>query len=348
MKNSKGGALGWALAGWTVLAACSGCADDTAAPHSSKRSANTGAAGSKASAAKPAEKYGAPLKVSITVPDVEPGVEGTRCVQVRLGNKAPLNIGRIHNRLRSHSHHFILSLVEDPAATERELFECPPFRAPLTGAPLTITQKADENIQLPDGVGYALGADQLMHLELHYINPDSETTDVTAEAEIYPLAGDEPIQQAGFLVVGNLNIEIPPMSEHSSGEVFAAQPAGLDKAHYYAITGHTHRFGTGIRVGFADTGTADPNWLYEPKPFEWDSPPVEYLDPPMQVPEGGGFRFNCDWKNPTDQTIRYGESALTEMCFFWAYYYPRDPMQKVVLAGIDQSMYAKDAGMAQH
>ena len=35
-----------------------------------------------------------------------------------------------------------------------------------------------------------------MHLELHYINPDSNTADVTAEAELYPLVENEEIQQA--------------------------------------------------------------------------------------------------------------------------------------------------------
>jgi hypothetical protein len=303
----------------------------------------SGRSGNKAGAV---DKFAAPLKVSITVPDVAPGVEGTRCVKVRLGNTSALNIGRIHNTLRAHSHHFVLSMVENPAETEQALFECPPFRAPLVGAPLTVTQKSEENIVLPDGVGYAIAPNQLLHLELHYINPDSDTSDVTAEAELYPLAGDEPVQQAGFLVVGNLNISIPPRSEHSSGDVFAAQPPGLEAAHYYALTGHTHRFGTSVRVGVADTMAADTTWLYKPQTFDWDAPPVEYLDPPVQVPEGGGFRLRCDWNNPTDQTITYGESALTEMCFFWAYYYPRDPMQRVVLAGFDTSMYAKDGGMA--
>jgi len=76
--------------------------------------------------------------------------------------------------------------------------------------------------------------------------------------------------------------------------------------------------------------------------FDWESPPVTYLDPIVQIPAGGGFRFRCDWDNPTDDTLKYGESALTEMCFFWAYYYPRHPEQQVILAGLEDSMYAKD------
>src|SRR4051812_34139143 len=82
---------GLALAFCGALSAGSGCADeapDQGAPES-MRNASAGTAG-KVSAVQPETKsgkqYGAPLKVSITVPDVAPGVEGTRCVQVRLGN----------------------------------------------------------------------------------------------------------------------------------------------------------------------------------------------------------------------------------------------------------------------
>ena len=185
-----------------------------------------------------------------------------------------------------------------------------------------------------------------MHLELHYINPSAETIDVTADADLYPLLGDEPIQEAGFFVVGNLNINIPPHAQgHSSGDTFALQPQALEGAQYYAFTGHTHRLGTAVRIGVADSKSAETSWIYDPQPFNWDAPQVVYLDAPLQVPAGGGFHLECTWDNPTNDTIHYGESALTEMCFFWAYYYPRVTPQQVVLAGFDDSIYAKDAGM---
>jgi hypothetical protein len=286
---------------------------------------------------------GEPLHLSITVPKVGPGVEGTRCVKVRLPNDAPVNIARIHNTLTPDTHHLVLSVVEDPTQDEQALFECPPFRAPLVGAPLTITQKRDEQITLPKGVGYALEAHQLMHLELHYINTGTETVDVAAQADLYPITGDEPIQQAGFLIVGIVDLSIPPKSEYTTGDIFVAQPTELEDATYYAVTGHTHRLGTSVHVGTSDSQDADVNWVYRPDPFNWDAPPVEYLDPGVKLPPGGGFHFSCDWNNTTDDTVKYGESALTEMCFFWTYYYPRHAEQKVILVGVENSMY-KDAG----
>ena len=292
------------------------------------------------------ERLGAPFHVSMKVNDIAPGTEGTRCLKVRLGNDAPVNIGRISNKLSAHTHHFVLSYVPDPAEQEAPAFDCMPFRAPLAGGPLTVTQKAEERIELPEGVGFTLAGNQLMHLEIHYINPGTEATDVMAEANLFPLNGDAPIQEAGFFIVGNLNINIPPHTQaHSSGDTFAAQPTVLEGVHYYAFTGHTHRFGQSVRVGVADSKSAETRWVYEPRPFNWDAPEVEYLEHPLQVPAGGGFHLQCTWDNPTDSTIHYGESALTEMCFFWAYYYPRVAQQQVVLAGFENSMYAKDGGM---
>jgi len=35
----------------------------------------------------------------------------------------------------------------------------------------------------------------------------------------------------------------------------------------------------------------------------------------------------CEWNNRSDQTVRFGTSVDSEMCFFWAYYFPsRGPL----------------------
>jgi hypothetical protein len=47
-----------------------------------------------------------------------------------------------------------------------------------------------------------------------------------------------------------------------------------------------------------------------------------YQDPPIVIPDGGGFRFTCDYNNAGNTDVKFGESANDEMCFFWAYYYP--------------------------
>lgn len=287
--------------------------------------------------AAPAVVFGEPLRLSIKVPGVPPGTEGTKCLRVGLGNDAPIHVAKIHNTLSQSSHHFVVSTVEDPTVTEAPLFDCPPFRAPLTGAPLVITQKHDDVTTMPNGVAYAIAANQLMHLELHYINTGSETADIEAVSDLYPVDGSSGnLQEASFLLIGNLDISIPPHTSYSTGPAFQPLPAGFEGVNFYALTGHTHRFGTNVTVGVAASSSADVKMLYEPQPFKWDEPVVTHLSPTVTVPNGGGFSFQCDWYNPTDNTVTFGESALAEMCFFWAYYYPRRPGSRLLLLGLDK------------
>ena len=287
----------------------------------------------------------APLRLSITVPAVPAGVEGTKCIRTYLGNDQPLKVGKIHNVLSASSHHFILSTVDDATLTDAPLFDCQPFRAALSGAPLTITQKSDDTVLLPDGVAYTLAPNQLMHLELHYINLSTETRDIEAKAELFPIEDTgKPLQEASFLLIGDLDISIPPNSKHSTGPVYQPLPDAFAGVNFYALTGHTHRFGTDVRVGTAESATASVTSLYAPTDFNWAEPELLRLNPMAHVPAGGGFSYQCDWDNTTGDTVTYGESALDEMCFFWAYYYPKKDASRLLLTGANQAS-GSDAGV---
>jgi hypothetical protein len=279
-----------------------------------------------------------PLRASITVPQVAAEEEGTVCVQVRLDNAEPVNVVRLHNTLSMASHHFIVSKVTDPAGTEEPLTPCVPFRGAIRGAPLTITQKHDDEIVLPPGVSYGLGAAQILNLELHYLNATDAPLDVVATTELYVAPADAELQEASVLLVGTGDIAIDPHTTDSSGVKFTALPQGMEGVRFFAITGHTHRFGTNVEVSSAASDGQAQALLYAPVPFLWDAPEMKQLEPAIEVPAGGGFSFECEWNNTSDAVIGFGESALAEMCFFWAYYYPRKPVTNVLLDGLDLSV----------
>jgi hypothetical protein len=279
-------------------------------------------------------ELGEPFRIAIDVPDVKPGEEGTKCLKIRLGNDGAAKIGKVHNTLAASSHHLVVSAVEDPAEEEAALVDCAPFRAVLIGAPFTVTQKHDDVITMPDGVGFPVIANQLMHLEMHYINTGTEVADVHAESELFPITHDEDVQEASFLLVGNLDITIPPNMVKENPPAFVAVPDAFAGVTFYAATGHTHRFGTEARLATASDADDEGSVIYDPQPFTWNEAALKYYDPPFQVPSGGGFRFSCKWENPTTETIKFGESALDEMCFFWTYYYPRREGSRTLLTGV--------------
>ncbi|MEQ9322736.1 MAG: hypothetical protein RIF41_26455 [Polyangiaceae bacterium] len=255
--------------------------------------------------------------------DVQPGVENTQCVIMRLGNPEPIKVGRIHNNLEL-SHHLI---VYTSSETEEVLepFDCSPFLDtldPTKGSPLMVSQKAEDTLQLPDGVGFALEANQMLRLELHYINASTAPQSITATSEMTTLTEGEFQDEAGFLFVGNPDISIPPMSSATLGPTFFAVPADYADVSFFAITGHTHQWGTDVRIDTADANGAVQDSVYAPTDFDWEQPPTVVHDPVFTLPQDGGFSFTCEWNNMSNQTVSFGESANQEMCFFWAYYYP--------------------------
>ncbi len=257
--------------------------------------------------------------------EVGPLEEDTRCVTLRLGNDIPLKIDRIHNTLGTASHHFIVYRVAEGEINETPT-PCFPFvdtLDPTAGAPLMITQRPDEVLQLPDGVGFSLPADQLIRLEMHFINAGTEPVMAEATTELHAMADADFEQEADFLFIGNPDIQLPSSpSVQTLGPTYFPIPQGLDGASVFAITGHTHKLGVDVEVETATAADAPGTVVYDPTAFSWSEPETVIHDPPFTIPADGGFRFTCSWLNDTGDYVQFGESANDEMCFFWAYYYP--------------------------
>lgn len=334
-------ASGGAPAGAGGTAATTGLATGGAPSSISNGGVPAGGAGGSGSAGAPSASAGgaaqagpAPFTYSIVIPTAAPGEEGTHCLNVQLPNTTPVSITKLHNTLSEGSHHFIVSMVNDPTATVMPATDCKPFRTALQGGPLAITQQKDDTIVTPPGVGYGLSANQIVSLELHYINTDADALQVQAQTELYPAEAGANLQDSTVLLIGTTNFSLAPQTTTSTGPRYIPMPSALDGVDYFAITGHTHRLGTGVKVSSAASATATPTVLYAPDKYNWDSPTLDQLNPAVQVPSGGGFVLQCDWNNTTNSTITWGESALNEMCFFWAYYYPRKSISNLILEGI--------------
>jgi hypothetical protein len=279
-----------------------------------------------------------PLKLQFKLEQVQPGEEDTKCMQLRLSNKEAVNITKIHNTISTGSHHFIVTALSDKNAEETPLAPCRGFAGALEGAPLTITQKHDDTVTLPKGVGYHLNAEQVMHLEVHYINTSDKPIDVVAETALYPAAADAELEDGSVMLMGTRKVMLPPNESTKTENTFLKLPAGMEDVKFYAITGHTHQFGTNVTVHAADAKQADTGALYHPEGFDWEAPEMKQLEPHISVPKDGGFLLQCTWNNTSDSVISYGESATAEMCFFWGYYYPKKDVINIVLDDIPQDM----------
>jgi hypothetical protein len=260
----------------------------------------------------------------VTVP---PGDEGTKCIWIRLSNETPIKVRQMHNVLSASSHHLIV--YKDDMDTTEQLtpVDCQPFTGALntTGsiAPIMITQKADDALTLPDGVAYTLGAHQMIKVEMHYVNATDAAADATAMIEFY--RADEALihDEANILFIGSPDISIAPGASTTVKQFFTV-PSTIDlsASKIFAITGHTHHYGTDMQVRVGPSKAGPMRSVYAPQPFSWSEPETTTHVPEFSVPRDGGFEFECSYTNTGTQTVKFGERASDEMCFFWAYYYP--------------------------
>ena len=253
---------------------------------------------------------------------IPPGTEDTRCVEVKLGNTDNIQVHEINNVLGNASHHFIVYRKADgPEQTTPT--PCNPFTGtldPANGAPLMITQRGDETLTLPEGVVFTLKPNQLIRLELHYVNPSDEPVTVEARAEFRTVLGAN--QEADFIFAGTPDIDLPSGTQTQTVGPTYLPLVGLEGANVFAITGHTHQLGKTVTVATATSETDPGTQVYGPANFNWDEPETTYHTPSFQIPQNGGFRFSCTYVNNTGRRVGFGEGVDDEMCFFWLYYYP--------------------------
>lgn len=324
------------LAGLSLMVSCGGSSDD-AASGGSGGAAQGGAAGAQGGTAGAGAQAGTAggggsgggflgetFTAQIGPIPVDSGAENTQCIITRLGNPDPIHVGMIRNLISSASHHMIVYRTND--TVERTTpFDCTPFLEtlnPEAGAPLMVTQKHEDELRLPEGVAFTLAANQMLRIELHFINTTPANTEVTASTTFHTMDETQYKNEADFLFIGSPDIDIPARSPATLGPMFFKLPDDYADANFFAITGHTHQYGADVRVSTA-TSASDPGTpVYDVPGWQWDEPATVQHDPTFKVPEGGGFNFACDWENTSDKSVDFGESANQEMCFFWSYYYP--------------------------
>jgi len=188
---------------------------------------------------------------TVTFPSVTvaPGVEKTQCVVLNLHNTSEIHVGQIHNTLSEASHHMIVYRVND-TVEQPAPFDCEPFvdtLDPTKGAPLMITQKKEDLLDLPAGVAYTLQPNQMVRLEMHYINATMQPLTLGGTSTM--ITSHTFHDEANFLFIGNPDIKIPANSTFTLGPTFfKLDQDTFGGAHFFAFTGHEHRFGTNVTV----------------------------------------------------------------------------------------------------
>jgi hypothetical protein len=268
-------------------------------------------------------------EIVMNVPRIAPGSEKTYCVVKRLDNAEIALVRQIETTLSAGSHHLVVyrydeRMAADAGVMERTTpFECRPFVevARFQAVPIMISQTRREQLPLPAGVVYEMAPRQLVRVEAHYLNATAQPIDPQATVTFRAVPDTPGLQRADFLFFGTPDIELAPGRSATVGPRFVSHgiPEG---ARIYAMTTHTHHYGTQFKVqkstSRSDPGTA----IYDYRDWQWDEPPVKRFSDPLMFASGEGVRFTCEYTNTSSDPVQWGESAEEEMCFLWLYYYP--------------------------
>jgi hypothetical protein len=284
-----------------------------------------GALGCGSSSSPDTASSDAGLSTGETVASIGPiavgaGVEKTVCITKRLDSAEDLVITEITATLAPGSHHLIVYRSTD---TEEKLTPTPciPFAglAAQQAEPIALIGIKDFSWKFPKGVAIEMAAHQMLRVEAHYINAGMSSLEGQGSVTFHgsPKSSAPPWQAANLVFWGTSKIDIPAHSQAAVGPNFQAGMAGT---HLISISTHQHELGTGIQVWSAAHAGDVADRIADD--LNWANPSWRLLAMPINFDGTNGLSYQCQWNNTTDAEVKFGESALNEMCFVGGYYYP--------------------------
>jgi hypothetical protein len=186
-----------------------------------------------------------------------------------------------------------------------------------------LTQRAEDSIEYPAGIGRSLLATEAIRLQVHYLNTTASPIQVTAQVTVTYVPPDAVEQLAGGIFVFSQSLKVPPGV--STQKFKYAVPADMS---FLQVTGHMHRRGVHYEAHATDAaGKVRP--LYSSD--TWNEPKTLDLDPPFAFKKGDTINWSCKFDNETDKTLVYGESAASnEMCNMFGVYFPAQDGQTIL------------------
>jgi hypothetical protein len=142
---------------------------------------------------------------------------------------------------------------------------------------------------------------------------------------------------AGVIAFGALKFTIPPRSTHDVTCDFTLDDR-FKGVHFFGGAPHLHKLGTALSIDrFPVDGTGVQSVLNVPS-FDFNEQRGIPLS--VDVTPGDRIQTRCEWKNPADRSVYFGEGTGDEMCLGFLTYYPAIAEQTVPFGGKDAPVFA--------
>lgn len=239
------------------------------------------------------------------------GEEGYRCA--RLTVDEDLYIKEFQPIAPLGTHHTLLSVNEEPTAPDG-IEVCGPNdngHVTLLGSGVGEDYSSGP---LPDGVAYKIPKGSQVNLNLHLFNVQDDALAGLSGVKIRTTTEDKVKEYAQVTLAGPVMLSIPQGESTSKGTCTLESDATI-----FAVSPHMHQLGRYLKA-LAKPAQGEPVTLYD-GPYDFNEQrqyPVEML----QLRAGDTIEVECTYDNTTDQTVKFGNSSLEEMCFIGLYRFP--------------------------
>jgi hypothetical protein len=176
--------------------------------------------------------------------------------------------------------------------------------------------------QLPEGIAVKLDEGELVMIQSHYVNGETQAT-ANGRGKVvlnyHGIPESEVTAEVGSMFANNRNLFLRSGEQASYTSVCRVP----EEIHLLAVSGHFHSRGRNFTVDVADDQGDPVENIYESP--NWDDPPFKtFGDDSVVVPAGGGLSYTCSFENDQPYDIVFGPHVeFEEHCNLFAFYYPR-------------------------
>jgi hypothetical protein len=265
----------------------------------------------------PAEGTGFQVSMDLTVPA---GEEMWLCKVSRIPSQEYTAVNHVRSVQSAGMHHMdIMALAFAGVDIPEGTHECDVLYRDYPqlmddGLILYAAQQEDQEITLPPGTVASLPGNLLIMQEIHYVNTSPDPVEAFSKINIYEY--EEPItNEIWGSAVRDTHLEVPPGESVQWTRCVMNEDIDL-----LFLSSHTHALGRKVEVRTFD-GANPGEMIYENR--DWATPALkDFGQTPLHIPAGQGFEFQCHFRNPGTETVRWGFAAADEMCQIALVYTP--------------------------
>ncbi len=258
----------------------------------------------------------APADVWTTLVEAEwslpQGEEGYTCA--RLTTTEDVWIRALRPIAPPGTHHTLFTLG-DATGQPDEVFGC---SAATIGPNMVFgSGVGTDALEFPDGVAIKLAAGTELLLNLHLFNVTRAPITGRSGVEVLRVDPADVVHEAEIVLAGKLrDLEVTPGKSTQSGSCAMSHDVTV-----FAVFPHMHQLGSHMRAT-AEPATRSATVLVD-APYDFEDQRYYPVEPHVSLAAGDRVTVDCEYQNPSAETIGFGDSSLEEMCFVGLYRYPK-------------------------